>query len=58
MKPQFAVVGPYRFCVAPQYRKGGWDNDCFAVPGGRIVSKAELELWAKLWMHSDVRYEL
>lgn len=57
MKCQYAVVGPYRFCVAPQLLHGKWDSDYFAIPGRRVVSKAELELWAKLWMHQDVRYE-
>lgn len=56
MKPQYAIVGPYKFCVAPQLRFNKWDNDYFAVPGRRVVSKTELELWAKLWMKQDVRY--
>ena len=56
-RPHIAVVGMWKFVPAPTYVLG--DNlsyDFFAVPGCKVVSKTELELWAKTTMSREVYY--
>jgi len=60
-KPNFAVIGTWKFCVAPKTIVGSpeRDWDWFAVPGRYTpVSKSELELWARMVQGEEVTYTL